>query len=135
GAFEGVPATIPGRIEGEEFDYGGEGVGYSDTDSGNNGGQFRTSENVDISISGDGYNVGWMRSGEYLRYTIDVTEDISDLGFSFSVSSPYTNIHDRGTFRVVAGGGGCDDDDAMDLSGLVTAAYTGGWGSYETVEV
>ncbi|CAN0484663.1 unnamed protein product, partial [Ectocarpus sp. 12 AP-2014] len=75
GAFDGVPATIPGRVEGEEFDYGGEGVGYSDTDAGNNGGQFRTSENVDISINGDGYNVGWMRSGEYLRYTVDVTED------------------------------------------------------------
>ncbi|CAM9375193.1 unnamed protein product [Ectocarpus sp. 8 AP-2014] len=134
GAFDGVPATIPGRIEGEEFDYGGEGVGYSDTDAGNNGGQFRTSENVDISINGDGYNVGWVRSGEYLRYTIDVTEDISDLGFSFSVSSPYTNIDERGTFRVVTGGVGCDDDDTTDLSGLVTAPYTGAWGSYETVE-
>ncbi|CAM9159945.1 unnamed protein product [Ectocarpus fasciculatus] len=134
GAFDGVPATIPGRIEGEEFDYGGEGVGYSDTDAGNNGGQFRSGENVDISINGNGYNVGWMRSGEYLRYTIDVTEDISDLGFSFSVSSPYTDIDDRGTFRVVTGGGGCDDDDATDLSGLVTAPYTGAWGSYETVE-
>ncbi|CAN0065398.1 unnamed protein product, partial [Ectocarpus sp. 6 AP-2014] len=134
GAFDGVPATIPGRIEGEEFDYGGEGVGYSDTDAGNNGGQFRPSENVDISIYGDGYNVGWMRSGEYLRYTIDVTEDISDLGFSFSVSSPYTSIDERGTFRVVTGGCGCDDDDATDLSGLVTAPYTGAWGSYETVE-
>ncbi|CAM9212408.1 unnamed protein product, partial [Ectocarpus sp. 12 AP-2014] len=134
GAFDGVPATIPGRVEGEEFDYGGEGVGYSDTDAGNNGGQFRTSENVDISINGDGYNVGWMRSGEYLRYTVDVTEDISDLGFSFSVSSPYTNIDERGTFRVVTGGSGCDDDVATDLSGLVTAPYTGAWGSYETVE-
>lgn len=37
--------------------------------------QFRPSENVDISINGDGYNVGWMMSGEYLRFTIDVTED------------------------------------------------------------
>lgn len=31
GAYGGVPATVPGLIEAEEFDYGGEGVGYSDS--------------------------------------------------------------------------------------------------------
>lgn len=30
-AYEGVPATIPGLIEAEKFDWGGEGVGYSDS--------------------------------------------------------------------------------------------------------
>ena len=37
GAYGGVPAVIPGVIEAEEFDAGGEGVGYSDFDPGNNG--------------------------------------------------------------------------------------------------
>ena len=37
-AFGGVPAVVPGLIQAEEFDTGGEGVGYSDTDPGNNGG-------------------------------------------------------------------------------------------------
>lgn len=37
-AYGGVPAVIPGVIEAEEFDTGGEGVGYSDVDVGNNGG-------------------------------------------------------------------------------------------------
>lgn len=37
GPFNGVAAEIPGTIEAEEFDYGGEGVAYSDTDPGNNG--------------------------------------------------------------------------------------------------
>ncbi|CAN0439736.1 unnamed protein product, partial [Ectocarpus sp. 13 AM-2016] len=46
--FDGVPASIPGRIEGEEYDYGGEGVAYSDTDAGNNGGVSRKDENVRI---------------------------------------------------------------------------------------
>lgn len=31
GPFGGVPATVPGLIEAENFDYGGNGVGYSDT--------------------------------------------------------------------------------------------------------
>lgn len=38
GPFNGVAAEIPGVVEAEEFDYGGPGVGYSDTDSTNNGG-------------------------------------------------------------------------------------------------
>lgn len=35
GPFEFVPATIPGVIEAENFDYGGQGVGYSDETAGN----------------------------------------------------------------------------------------------------
>ncbi|CAN0573147.1 unnamed protein product, partial [Laminaria digitata] len=31
----GVPATVPGMIQAEEFDTGGEGVGYSDSTDGN----------------------------------------------------------------------------------------------------
>lgn len=38
GPFEGVAAQIPGTVEAEEYDYGGPGVAYSDTDPGNNGG-------------------------------------------------------------------------------------------------
>ena len=38
GAYGGVPSSIPGIVEAEEFDYGGEGVGYSDKTSDNTGG-------------------------------------------------------------------------------------------------
>lgn len=38
GAFGGLPAIIPGLIQVENFDVGGEGVAYSDADPGNNGG-------------------------------------------------------------------------------------------------
>lgn len=38
GPYDGVAAEIPGTVEAEEFDYGGPGVAYSDTDPGNNGG-------------------------------------------------------------------------------------------------
>lgn len=37
-AFDDVPVTVPGIIEAEEFDTGGEGVGYSDTTEGNRNG-------------------------------------------------------------------------------------------------
>lgn len=34
-AFGGVAPIVPGLVQAEEFDQGGEGVGYSDTTSGN----------------------------------------------------------------------------------------------------
>ena len=35
---------------------------------------YRTSEAVDISVTGnqEGFNVGWIRAGEFLRYTVYV---------------------------------------------------------------
>lgn len=30
---------------------------------------------MDVSTTGDGYYVGWMRIDEYLRFTVDVAED------------------------------------------------------------
>lgn len=35
GPYGGVAATVPGLIEAEEFDYGGEGVAYTETTEGN----------------------------------------------------------------------------------------------------
>src|SRR5206468_150627 len=40
--YNGTPAPLPGTLQVEEFDNGGEGVAYHDTDTNNNGGQFRT---------------------------------------------------------------------------------------------
>lgn len=37
-AYRGNPPQIPGLIEAEEYDLGGEGVGYSDSDDSNIGG-------------------------------------------------------------------------------------------------
>lgn len=48
--YGGVPASIPGTIQAEEFDFGGEGVGYSDT----------TAENKPNGVSGNGY-IMWKR--------------------------------------------------------------------------
>ncbi|CAN0483912.1 unnamed protein product [Laminaria digitata] len=39
-----------------------------------------------------------------------------------------------GSFRVVAGGTGCDDF-TTDLSGLVEVPSTGGWNSYASLSV
>ncbi len=66
--------TLPGRIQAEDYDLGGEGSGYHDATKGNAGGQYR-SEDVDIEAcadSGSGYNLGWTDAGEWLNYRVNV---------------------------------------------------------------
>src|SRR4029077_5220456 len=40
--YGGTPAAVPGVIQAENFDNGGEGVAYHDSTSGNAGGSFRS---------------------------------------------------------------------------------------------
>lgn len=64
--FTGTPATVPGVIQAEHFDEGGEGVGYHDIDATNSGGAFRA-DGVDLEpAAGGGHNVGWVADGEWL---------------------------------------------------------------------
>jgi Carbohydrate binding module (family 6)/Right handed beta helix region/Protein of unknown function (DUF1565) len=64
---------IPGRIEAEDYNTGGEGVGYHDLSPGNTGGAYR-SDDVDIKTApgGIGYTVGYTQAGEWLAYTLTV---------------------------------------------------------------
>lgn len=72
-AFGGTPATIPGRIEAENFDEGYPGQVYLETDVTNNGGAYRPNEDVDIeATAGGGFNVGWIEFGEWMEYTVNV---------------------------------------------------------------
>ncbi|AXT52105.1 T9SS C-terminal target domain-containing protein [Aquimarina sp. BL5] len=75
--------TIPGIIEAEDYDNGGQGIAYNDSDSSNNGSQGRTDEGVDLqntTDNGGGTNVGWTANGEWLEYTIgDVTPGTYDI--------------------------------------------------------
>lgn len=60
------------RKEAEDYDAGGEGVGYHDTTAANLGGAYRK-DGVDIEYfaSEQGFNVGWIRDGEWLQYTVN----------------------------------------------------------------
>jgi hypothetical protein len=40
---------VPGTVQAEDFNNGGENVAYHDLDAANNGNTYRTSEGVDIS--------------------------------------------------------------------------------------
>ena len=103
------------RIEAEDYE------DYSDSTSGNEGGEYRN-DDVDLGLSGDvggGYTVGWTDAGEYLTYNVDVPED--------------------GTYQVVARvASNSNNAQSFDLSidGQTTAVdfgSTGGWQSWSDV--
>jgi endoglucanase len=95
--YQEQPQAIPGRVQAELYDAGGEGVAYHDSDAVNNGSgklntgdsaldRFRQDEGVDISYTkrgtdttydggGEKYGelyVGWTEAGEWLKYTVEV---------------------------------------------------------------
>ena len=67
---------IPGVIEAENFDRGGEGFTYHDSDSQNEGTTaYRSdSEGVDIVSGNGGYVIGYTATDEWLEYTVNVKE-------------------------------------------------------------
>ena len=74
--FGGTAWPLPGLVQAEDFDNGGNFVGYFNLDATNQGGStYRGSATVGVQPTGDtggGYDVGYTKEGEYLRYTVDV---------------------------------------------------------------
>ena len=73
--FPGHPFAVPGMIQAEDFDRGGEGVAYHDNVPGNAGGLYRPDEDVDIiSPYAGGFVVNNFEDGEWLEYVINVPQ-------------------------------------------------------------
>ncbi|WP_440950735.1 carbohydrate-binding protein [Methanosphaerula subterraneus] len=66
------PLSVPGQVQAEDYDLGGEGIAYHDTTAGNEGGAYRQ-DDVDIETAGGITDVGWIRGGEWLAYTVNAT--------------------------------------------------------------
>ena len=73
--FSGQPAPVPGTVEAEDFDAGGEGLTYHDTTPTNDPGAYRSDVAVDIEPrTGGGFQVTNTVATEWLEYTVDVAE-------------------------------------------------------------
>ncbi|MBC8136589.1 MAG: family 16 glycosylhydrolase [Fibrella sp.] len=68
--------SVPGRVQAENYDRGGEGFAFHDTDTGNKGNLYRK-DGVDLEASKDTDGtpaVGWLALGEWLNYSVDVKQ-------------------------------------------------------------
>ncbi|NLX48746.1 MAG: carbohydrate-binding protein [Methanospirillum sp.] len=72
----GSAVPLPGTIQSEDYNPGGEGVSYHDTTPGNQAGAYR-GDGVDIVYAPAirSYVVTQIRSGEWLEYTVTIPEE------------------------------------------------------------
>jgi endonuclease/exonuclease/phosphatase family metal-dependent hydrolase len=122
GAYGGTARAIPGTIQAEDFDLGSNGTGYRDNTSGNNGGQYRSTD-VDIERTGDSsgsYNVGWIGSGEWLNFSVNVGS-----AGTYTLTARVASSGSGGNFHVEFNG--------VNKTGTMTVPNTGGWQSYRDV--
>jgi phosphatidylserine/phosphatidylglycerophosphate/cardiolipin synthase-like enzyme/predicted Rdx family selenoprotein len=121
--YGGTAAALPGTVQAENFDDGGNATAYSDSTVGNLGGQYRTTD-VDIEASSDvggGYNVGWIAAGEWLKYTVNVTA-----AGTYDVELRVAASGAGGTFHIEVNG--------TNITGPMTIPNTGGWQSWTSVK-
>src|SRR5206468_7054954 len=118
--YKGVPFAVPGLIEAEDFDNGGEGVAYHDLVPGNAGGLYRTNVDVDIIANGSGYAVNNIQTGEWLSYTIEVAQ-AGSYRIEAAVSSEFTTSR----WHVAI--------DGVDKTGPVPVPSTGNWRTFQFV--
>ncbi|MEM9080147.1 MAG: carbohydrate-binding protein, partial [Verrucomicrobiota bacterium] len=111
-----TPATIPGLIQAEDFDLGGQGISHFDFDHNNIGTLNYRNSSIDFFASSDTDGtpgIGWIRDGEWTQYTVDVTPGTYDL-----VARMASNTSNPGSVRIFL-------DNT--LLGEITATRTGGW--------
>lgn len=120
--YTGTPVALPGRIEAENYDRGGQGVAYRDTTAGNSGGVYRT-DDVDLasaSDTGGGYKVKTAVAGEWLNYTVSVGAT-----GTYSIDARVCSSGAGGTFHI--------DIDGVNVTGEMTVPNTGSWNSFTTI--
>ncbi len=116
------PHTIPGKIEVEDFNINGQGIGYNDLEEENRGGAYRTDEGVDLEVctdEGGGFNVGYVTAGEWLNYTVDAVEE----GVYALAIRLASNTEGEKRINISL--------DGQPL-GSITPTFTGGWQNWQT---
>ena len=115
--YNHTPRPVPGKIEAEHFDYGGEGTAYHDTtdvDLGNQG--VRGKSKVDLQSGNGVTNVGWAANGEWLEYTVDVAQ-----AGNYDVRFRGSTNNSGGAVRV-----------SVDGQQVESAVWSNGWSNYAT---
>jgi beta-glucanase (GH16 family) len=124
GPYGGTPAAIPGTVMNENYDTGGQGVGYNVTSSNGTDNGYR-SDGVDLEVASapaTGNDLGWSASGQWFRYTVNV-----------STAGTYTVTFLVAAESAVGDAFHLSNSSGSNLSGSVAVPDTGGWQTWTTV--
>jgi Carbohydrate binding module (family 6)/F5/8 type C domain/Abnormal spindle-like microcephaly-assoc'd, ASPM-SPD-2-Hydin/Right handed beta helix region len=122
--FGGSPAAVPGTVQAENYDTGGQGVAYNVSSVNGTGNGYRT-DGVDLeatSDAGGGSNLGWTSGGQWFRYTVNASS-AGTYAVSLRVAAP----------GAVSGALHLSNAAGANLSGSVNIPATGGWQNWTTV--
>jgi endoglucanase Acf2 len=126
--YTGTVFAIPGIIEPGKYDIfeGGKGqnIAYLDVTTGNSG-DFRMSESVDASLNAtEGATVGWISSGEWLEFTVNVAQPgLYSLAFRYASG----NTAGGGPFHL--------ELDGQIISDNIAVPTTNNWNTWATKTV
>lgn len=115
---------MPGTVQAENYDTGGQGVAYNVTSVNGNANPYRA-DGVDLdntSDTGGGYNLSWTSCGQWFRYTVDVAT-AGTYTLDLRVAAP----------SAVAGALHLSDASGTNLTGAVDLPATGDWQTWATV--
>ena len=113
--------SIPGTIEAENYDLGGQSNAYSDNDYENQGGEYRE-DGVDVVTNDNGYAIGYTEVGEWLEYSVNVeSENV------YTLEARVASGGDNSSFRLFL-------DDQL-IADTIKAENTGDWDTYTTVSM
>ena len=116
--YTGSPSATGQTIEAEDYDKGGEGVGFHDLDVANRGGRYRTADGVDVEAGGsNGFFVGYGAAGEWAEYTVNVAT-AGAYAFAFNVRGPVSGSAAK------TGGQFHADVDGVNKTGTLTISST-----------
>lgn len=111
--------AIPGTLEAENYDVGGQNQSYFDSEATNQGGAYRQDQ-VDIVAIPNGNAVGYTTTGEWLEYTVNVTS-----AGVYTFSARVASGADGSSFRLFLGNNAISD--------TIRIANGGNWDTYSTV--
>jgi hypothetical protein len=115
---------IPGKIEAENYDQGGENIAYLDFTPGN---YFQTYRSDDVDIEdcmdiGGGYDISAVLAGEWMEYTVNVTAS-----GNYAIQLRVAATSAGRSFHI--------EMDDVNITGNIIVPNTGGWQTWTTVTV
>ena len=116
---------LPGTIEAEYFDNGGDGVSYHDADAENRGNaKFRTGDGVDIETCTGGRVLGYTSTDEWLEYTVYVNQ-----GGYYNYEAVVSSDNSNGSIRLSVN----DGDGLTDITDIIKVSNTTTYSTYQSV--
>ena len=130
-AYNDKPATIPGKIEAENYDVGGHNKAFYDNDRENQGKAYREDEvdvvAIDDSKCGDaactGYAIGYTNEGEWVEYTINVAADAK-----YDITANVATASDASAMQLLI-------DDTEITESVAVEKIDSVWTTYKVVDI